>query len=101
MKNEVAGALLWLGTRTGIISKKVTSEKSAFEDGVLHEASAQIVGGIPFTGSKLSVAELALKTKLGQEGAVVHDAALIERLKGGHRLLTEIDVPLGGTPRED
>ncbi|MBY0538847.1 hypothetical protein K2P56_00240 [Patescibacteria group bacterium] len=101
MKKEFVGAaLLWLGTNTGIIRKKGVEEKAAFEDGVISEANAQIVGEIPFKGSAISGKLLALREQRGG-GAKVHDAALLARTVRGESIGSESDVPLGTTEREN
>ena len=99
MKNELAGALLWFGARIGLIRNKTVQDKSAFEDGVLHERNADVVKIHP-TGSRLSDAEVRLREKFGH-GADVHDAALLARRERGETLPAHgADVPLGDT-RED
>jgi hypothetical protein len=97
MRKEIAGALLWFGTRAGIVRKKVSEERAPFEDGVVAEANAEVVfGAIPNTGSRLSEKETALR----RGGAEIHDTDLLGRIGRGDNLLTESDVPLGGTREE-
>lgn len=99
MRKELAGALLWIGTRAGLIRAKATSEKGVFEDGMLHERNADVVKIHP-TGSKLSEAEVRLREKFGQS-AEVHDAALLARRERGEILPAHgTDVPLDGAREE-
>jgi hypothetical protein len=100
MREKIAGAILWLGTRTGIVRKQSVEEKPAFEDGMVREANADVViGAITHTGSSLSPKEIALREKLG--GADVHDAAMLARRERGDEPLTNADIPLGDVARKE